>query len=102
MADYIYSSKNTNYPDQHVTNYIIENGGKGAISVGLFDKYEFPNGLLFFDKEDLIPLSKEHENVKTLYNKNTTKTTAFVHANWMVGINNKIAAFKKKMLWYTF
>ena len=50
---------------------------------------------------DLIDLTSEFRKFKTNFhaNKDKSKKLAFVHANWMVGINTKINAIKKKGLW---
>ena len=98
-TQFIYNGINPNIPDQHYTHYFLENYGKD-LHIGLFETYEFPNGLLYFDNEDLIDLSYQFTNEKQQYHNKTNKVTAFVHANWMIGINNKINALKKKNLWF--
>ena len=96
----IYNGMNSDIPDQHYTHNFLEKYGKSA-NIGLFETYEFPNGLLYFDKEDLIELSSKFNKEKQKYNNKSDKVVAFVHANWMVGINNKINVLKKKKLWFS-
>ncbi len=91
------------------------------IKTEMFDSDLFPNGLLYFDVEDLIEsydvsmLKSINTNVyfdgkqmliypdfikiKSNWNKNGLKPK-FVHANWIVGVENKIKALKKKNLWF--
>lgn len=95
----IYNEANPNIPDQHYTHYFLNNAGK-HLSVGLFESCEFPNGLLYFDNEDLIELCTRFRKEKEEYTNNANKTVAFVHANWMIGVENKIHALKKKQLWF--
>lgn len=95
----IYNEANPNIPDQHCTHYFLKNTGK-HLNVGLFESYEFPNGLLYFDDEDIIELHTKFRKEKETYTNNKNKTVAFVHANWMIGIENKIRALKKKQLWF--
>jgi hypothetical protein len=49
----------------------------------------------------LIDLTNQFKEFKINFhaNKDKSKKLAFVHANWMVGINTKINAIKKKGLW---
>lgn len=96
----IYKGMNPNIPDQHYTHYFLEKN-PGTFQTTFFDTAEFPNGLLYFDREDLIPLSADFEREKQKYEKIPNKNTAFVHANWMVGIDQKIRVLKKKGLWQT-
>ena len=72
-----------------------------AIKRKLFDRTEFPNGLLYFcdDLEDQSTVYKYNKEVIP-YKNAETKNTYFVHANWMVGNDVKIAALKKRGLWF--
>lgn len=90
----IYKGMNRNIPDQHYMHYFLEQNPR--FKVAMFDPREFPNGLLYFDTRDLIQLDEKFAQIKRNYKG---KAPAFVHANWMVGIDNKIAAFKRKGLW---
>ena len=72
-----------------------------SINLGLFSTTEFPNGLLYFcdDLEDQQMVSRY--NAAVIPYKNTpNKNTYFVHANWMIGNDTKIAALKKRGLWF--
>jgi hypothetical protein len=86
-------------PDQHFTHYFLEQN-RGLFKTTFFETTEFPNGLLYFDREDLINLSAEFQEEKSKFENQKNKSIAFVHANWMVGIDNKICALKKKGLWF--
>jgi hypothetical protein len=101
MTAHVYKGMNRNIPDQHFVNYFLMQN-PGVFKTTMFDLERFPNGLIYFDKPELIDLSIEFDNFKKNFykNKDKTKKLAFVHANWMVGIDTKINAFKKKSLWY--
>jgi hypothetical protein len=101
MTEYVYKGMNWQIPDQHFVNYFLMHN-PGVFKTTMFDLERFPNGLIHFDKPELIELSTEFKDFKTNFHKNKdeTKKIAFVHANWMVGIDTKINAIKKKGLWY--
>lgn len=101
MTEYVYKGMNWQIPDQHFVNYFLLHN-PGVFKTTMFDLERFPNGLIYFDKPELIELSTEFSDFKTKFHKNKDKTKklAFVHANWMVGIDTKINAIKKKGLWY--
>lgn len=84
-------------------NFMVElyKGGKlNGLYIDTFDNIEFPNGLLYFDTEDRIPVPEEIMEIKRIYRANTAnKKTAFVHANWMIGVDVKIQALKSRNLW---
>jgi hypothetical protein len=66
------------------------------IQYGVLSHNAFPNGVLYFDvdvPESLKPVRQEFEQSK--------ENVLFVHANWMIGIDKKIAALKSKNLWFT-
>jgi hypothetical protein len=101
MTDYVYKGMNWQIPDQHFVNYFLLHN-PGVFKTTMFDLERFPNGLIYFDKPELIELSSEFSDFKMKFHKNKDKTKklAFVHANWMIGIDTKINAIKKKGLWY--
>jgi hypothetical protein len=102
MSIHIYKGMNNQMPDQHYVNFFLQ-ANPGVFKTTMFDKYQFPNGLLYFDEVDLINLSSEFREQKNKYNefhRNNNQKIAFIHANWMVGIDTKINAMKKKGHWY--
>jgi len=101
MTAFIYKGMNREMPDQHFVNFFLAQN-PGVFNTTMFDLERFPNGLIYFDDFELIDLSSEFKKYKTNFyaNKDDTKKIAFVHANWMVGIDTKINAFKRKGLWY--
>ena len=96
----IYNSMNNKMPDQPCMNFFIQQN-LNYFKIDLFNKYDFPNGLLYFDKSDLVDLMYKFMNVKEEYenNKHNHASPTFVHANWMVGIDKKIDVLKRKNLW---
>lgn len=101
MTAFIYKGMNRQLPDQHFVNFFLRQN-PGVFNTTMFDLERFPNGFIYFDNDMLIGLALEFKDFKSRFyaNKDNTKNLAFVHANWMVGIDNKINAFKKKGLWY--
>jgi hypothetical protein len=101
MTAHVYKGMNREIPDQHYVNYFLMQN-PGVFKTTMFDLERFPNGLIYFDKPELIDLSIEFDNFKKNFykNKDKTKKLAFVHANWMIGIDAKIDALKKRGLWY--
>lgn len=97
MTINIFEMVNKNISDQHCFNYFLELNSK-ILKITMFDIYRFPNGLLYFDKEYLIPIELKYTMEKIKYLETQPKNTviAFVHANWIIGIDNKINAMKKK------
>jgi hypothetical protein len=83
--------------DQNYIGYIFRDE-KPNISFTVFDYMEFPNGFLYFENQIDVP--EEMHEFKRKYENNRAKTTVFVHANWMVGVANKINAFKMRGLWF--
>jgi hypothetical protein len=99
-TNYIFNSMNNKIPDQPCMNHFIQQN-LNYFKIDLFNKYDFPNGLFYFDKSDLIDLVNKYINVKKDYEETRDKypSPTFVHANWIVGIDTKINALKKKNLW---
>lgn len=98
-SEILYNGINNDIPDQQYANNFLEKYGD-PLTIGLFETHEFPNGLLYFDNEDLIELCKNYTKEKERYKNKIDKQVAFVHANWMIGNDNKIKALKKKNLWF--
>jgi len=70
------------------------------LKVKIFDRAKFPNGLLFFDEEIIGKQNDFLKSEKDKYEAIPHKSPAFVHANFMVGNEKKINAFKKYGLWF--
>lgn len=70
----------------------------GNFNFALFDRGVFPNGLLYFS-DDTQPFVSIQNKFRE-FRKNRSSDIAFVHANWMIGLNTKIDAFKSKGLWF--
>lgn len=101
MTMHVFKGMNTQLPDQHFVNYFLQ-ANPGVFKTTMFDIYRFPNGLLYFDDGDLIPIPPEFMEQKNKFRANQQKVVAFIHANWMVGIDTKINAMKKKGHWYIY
>lgn len=97
MTEYVYKGMNWQIPDQHFVNYFLQHN-TGVFKTTLFDLERFPNGLIYFDDSDLIDLTSEFRTFKQNFHakKDTSKKPAFVHANWMIGIDTKVNAIKKR------
>jgi hypothetical protein len=95
----IFKGMNRKMPDQHYMHYFLEQN-PNKFNITMFDPTEFPNGLLYFDTHEIIQLDEKFAQIKRNYRGKIPNHPAFVHANWMVGIDNKIAAFKRKGLWF--
>jgi len=65
----------------------------GNFTLSLFDRHVFPNGLLYFSKPN-----QRYESIQTAFRAADPANVAFVHANWMVGLQTKVDAFKAKGL----
>lgn len=97
LSKLIYENRNTEgiINDQILLNRILENNFN-KIKIHILDYNIFPNGLLYFKELDKNPIWR---NIQEKFRKNTSNIK-LVHANWMVGKNNKIKALKEKNLWY--
>ena len=80
-------------PELHKTRVLSR-----VLNVGLFNTQQFPNGLLYFDDADLVQVPPQYIETKKQF-KALPADLYFVHANWMIGIETKIRAFKKTGLW---
>jgi len=87
--------KDTEYNDQIYLNAFLRGGN---FKFGMFDRGVFPNGLLYF-LEDTPPFEGIQKEFRE-FRKNRLSDIAFVHANWMIGLQTKIDALKSKGLWF--
>jgi len=95
IIEIIYNLKTSKENDQIIfLRFLQINSSK--INLDLLDIEHFPNGLLYFNELSDNPRFRE---LQIGFNQ-SKKMTYFVHANWMVGIDTKIAALKRKKLWY--
>ena len=97
----IWSSKSPIVHDQITLANLMKRKELSMIVVRLpIDK--FMNGLLYFDDDEICSLdataSKVRCNVKE--NWDNMNTPIFIHANFMTGTDNKIAALKRHGLWF--
>ena len=91
----IYENRTSEDNDQIILmKILIQN--PNVINIMPLNKMQFPNGLLYFSELNENPF---YRNIQEQFNA-STYPVYFVHANWMVGMETKIAAFKRKDLWY--
>lgn len=94
LTEFMYSNKNNEYNDQVFINNIFRSNP--IFNIGVLNENQFPNGLLYFNELKPEPYFREAQEK---FN-NSTEPVYFVHANYMVGIQTKIDAFKSKNLWF--
>lgn len=91
----IYENRTSADNDQIILLTILMNN-PNIINILPLNKMQFPNGLLYFNELNDNPRYRELQ----LQFKESTHPVYFVHANWMVGMETKIEAFKGKNLWF--
>jgi lipopolysaccharide biosynthesis glycosyltransferase len=97
LMNTIIQNKTNTLNDQDVMNQLLNNEPNTLnLSISTLSKYNFPNGLLYFNELDYDQTYKENQ----INFRNSTNPVYFVHANFMVGINIKIEALKQKKLWF--
>jgi hypothetical protein len=87
--------------DQMTLANLVKNKELSAVIVLLpIDK--FMNGLLYFDDDEICQLDTTAKAVRERVKGDRDKfgSPIFVHANFMTGTDNKIAAFKRHGLWF--
>lgn len=94
LTNYMYSIKNNIYNDQIILNNLIQK--YNIYNIGIFNENNFPNGLLYFNELKNEPYFREVQ----IKFKNSSEPLYLVHANYMIGISNKINALKSKNLWF--
>jgi len=94
----------SNYDYKHNAQLILRSIIKSQcvpyLKVKVFNRVKFPNGLLFFDEEIIGKKTGFLKAEKDKYEAIPNKSPAFVHANYIVGNEKKINAFKKYGLWF--
>lgn len=95
-----YELRNSADNDQIQLNQLLQTKiSQENMQVTLFPRMEFPNGLLcFHEKHGHKPYLELQQQFYKYKSEN--KPIYFVHANWMIGIDVKIAALKEKRLWF--
>jgi lipopolysaccharide biosynthesis glycosyltransferase len=95
LMQLIYDNRTSLENDQIILKRILMSKNN-PINIMALNKWQFPNGLLYFNELNNNPAYRELQ----LKFMQSTLPVYFVHANWMVGMENKIEAFKKKGLWF--
>lgn len=96
FTNIIYNSKNAIYCDQILIKKFLINYGN-YINCMILPRNQFVSGLLYFDE---IKENNEIFKEAQLNFKQSIIPIYFIHANYMVGIDNKINALKNKKLWF--
>ena len=68
---------------------------KSKLRIGVLNRNQFPNGLLYFNEDNPKYIDKQRE-----FRNSDPSQVMFVHANWMMGLQTKIDALKSKGLWF--
>jgi len=99
ITDFMYNCKSFSHDgstnDQIILARLLMQN-QNSIKIHLFDHEQFVNGLIYFNELSDNPTYRKLQ----LAFRQTEKPLYFVHANWMIGIDNKISALKNKGLWY--
>jgi hypothetical protein len=99
FTKHVYENATKKMNDQNFIGLIFKDGNP-QYRYSIFDYNSFPNGLLFFKETDVHEIPEEMRRIKEQYRNNKYKNVLFVHANWMIGVGNKIAAMKNNDLWF--
>ncbi len=95
----VIANKTKSQNDQVIMQGIVANFTPEHFDVGAFSIHMFPCGQLFF-REPYVKKDMRYIEAIAEYEKEPNKNTVFVHANWMIGNENKIEALKAHGLWY--
>jgi hypothetical protein len=96
-----YLHRNDKYNDQLLLNQIMKPYiEQNQCKIAYFHDHLFPNGLLYFNTPHPNPNFLNLQRKFWQYRDEDKGPIAFVHANWMVGIDTKIASFKEHGLWF--
>ena len=91
----VYENRTSSENDQIILMYILMQN-RNTINIMILNTLQFPNGLLYFNELHDNPKYRELQ----IKFKQSIFPVYFVHANWMIGMETKINAFKKKGLWF--
>jgi hypothetical protein len=97
----IWDSKSPVIHDQITLANLMKNKELSMVVVRL-SIHKFINGLLYFDDDEICEIDacarKARDMIKL--ERDNSDTPIFVHANFMTGTDNKIAALKRHNLWF--
>jgi lipopolysaccharide biosynthesis glycosyltransferase len=91
----VYENRTSSENDQIVLMHILMQN-PNIITIMTLNMLQFSNGLLYFNELHDNPKYRELQ----IKFKQSVFPVYFVHANWMIGLDTKIDAFKKKGLWF--
>jgi hypothetical protein len=90
-----------NIGDQIILLEAIRKEKLNGWKIKLFRTDKFPNGLLYFSEWDKNEYMRKHqEDYRNMDEETREKNMYLVHANYMIGIDTKQEALKKRNLWY--
>ena len=95
LIESIYQNRTSADNDQIILLHILRSN-PNIFNIMPLNKWQFPNGLLYFNELN----EDARYNELQIKFKQSSHPVYFVHANWMVGMENKIEAMKKKGLWF--
>ena len=97
---HMYDHMNNNVPDQHFLGAMIQQNSD-YYKTELMDYMDFPNGLLYFDESIIIGVPPQFAKIKRDYEmRKQNRPPLFVHANWIVGNENKERALRTYGLFF--
>lgn len=95
LMNILIENMNDKMNSQLAMNQLLINN-QNIFNIGILSEYNFPNGLLYFRELN------ENENFRQVQInfKNSSEPVYFIHANYIIGIDNKIENLKNKNLWF--
>lgn len=101
IIENVHMYRNAGFNDQILLNKMLRTYiERNQCKIAYFQNHLFPNGLLYFHAPHANPNFLELQNRFRKYRDEEKGPVAFVHANWMIGIDTKIAELKKHGLWF--
>lgn len=101
VIENVHLYRNAGFNDQILLNQTLRTYiERNQCKIGYFQTNLFPNGLLYFHPLHTNPNFLELQRRFRHYRDVEKGPVAFVHANWMVGIDTKIAALKEHGLYF--
>jgi lipopolysaccharide biosynthesis glycosyltransferase len=95
LMNRIIQNKTNTMNDQDIMNKLLKNE-PNIINIDIFSEYNFVCGILYFNELD----NNQTYRRKQINFRNSVEPVYFVHANFMIGIDVKIDALKRKNLWF--
>jgi hypothetical protein len=96
LIDAVIKNKNDKINDQLIMNQLLINN-PNVFNIHVLSECNFPNGTLYFN--ELNNTNMNFRQSQTNF-KNSNEPVYFVHANYIIGIDNKIVSLKQKNLWF--